>query len=243
MEIKTTAFVLACTDYKENDKLLTLFSAERGKMTAALRGAKKPTAKLKFAAQPFLLGEFILAEKNGFFTVTGASAIDAFYALRADVEKFYAASCMAETLRRVLQEDQPEFALFSALGTAFKLLSYEKTDAKLYLIRFLLTALFEQGVGVDFSACKACGKEAENYAFSFRDGGVYCKNCRPADAVPLKSEVSDLLSAVFSAEAEELIGKKADPVAERGALRLLGDFFAEHVGEELVSLSQYLTTF
>ena len=65
MEKKTTAFVLRAVDYKENDKLLTLLSAEHGKITANLRGAKKPNAKLKFAAQPFSLVEFVLAERGG----------------------------------------------------------------------------------------------------------------------------------------------------------------------------------
>ena len=53
MEVKTEGLVLRATDYKENDKLLTLFSPTLGKITAGARGVKKPTAKLNFAAQPF----------------------------------------------------------------------------------------------------------------------------------------------------------------------------------------------
>ncbi|MBO7736917.1 MAG: recombination protein O N-terminal domain-containing protein, partial [Clostridia bacterium] len=34
MEIKCNALVLRAVDYKENDKLLTLFTADRGKLTA-----------------------------------------------------------------------------------------------------------------------------------------------------------------------------------------------------------------
>ena len=55
MEIKTEAIVLHTVDYKDNDKLLTLFSPTLGKITAGIRGVKKPTAKLAFAAQPFAL--------------------------------------------------------------------------------------------------------------------------------------------------------------------------------------------
>ena len=34
MEFKTDALVLKATDYKENDKLLTLFTPSKGKVTA-----------------------------------------------------------------------------------------------------------------------------------------------------------------------------------------------------------------
>ena len=63
MEIKTDAIVLQSIDYKDNDKLLTLFSPTLGKITAGIRGVKKPKAKLAFSAQPFCFAEYILAEK------------------------------------------------------------------------------------------------------------------------------------------------------------------------------------
>ena len=64
MEIKTEAIVLQAIDYKDNDKLLTLFSPSLGRITAGIRGVKKPTAKLAFSAQPFCFAEYILAEKG-----------------------------------------------------------------------------------------------------------------------------------------------------------------------------------
>ncbi len=45
--------MLRATDYLENDKILTLLTAEKGKITAGIKGVKKAGAKLKFAAQPF----------------------------------------------------------------------------------------------------------------------------------------------------------------------------------------------
>ena len=53
MDVKTEAIVLQTLDYKDNDKLLTLFSPTLGKITAGIRGVKKPKARLAFAAQPF----------------------------------------------------------------------------------------------------------------------------------------------------------------------------------------------
>ena len=70
MEIKTEGSVLQSIDYKDHDKLLTLFSPTLGKILVGARGAKKPKAKLSFAAQPFCFAEYILAEKGGRYAST-----------------------------------------------------------------------------------------------------------------------------------------------------------------------------
>ena len=95
--IKVNALMLRATDYLENDKILTLLTAEKGKITAGIKGVKKAGAKLKFAAQPFCFAEYILAERGGRYTVTQASECESFYDLRTDVNKFYAACAACET--------------------------------------------------------------------------------------------------------------------------------------------------
>ena len=106
MEIKTEAIVLRSIDYKDNDKLLTLFSPELGKITAGIKGVKKPKAKLAFSAQPFCFAEYVLAEKNGRYTVTAAYLHESFFELRSDVDAFYAACAAAEICRTLAQENE-----------------------------------------------------------------------------------------------------------------------------------------
>ena len=53
MEEKLNALMLRGVDYKDNDKMLTLYSLERGLVSAGIKGVKKAGAKLKFASQPF----------------------------------------------------------------------------------------------------------------------------------------------------------------------------------------------
>ena len=88
MEIKLSAVTLRAADYGENDKILTLLTAENGKITAGIKGVKKPNAKLKFAAQPFCFAEFVLVKKGDKLTVTNCSELESFYDLRTDINKF-----------------------------------------------------------------------------------------------------------------------------------------------------------
>lgn len=243
MEIKTRAYVLRATDYKENDKLLTLFSLEYGKLTAALRGVKKTKAKFKFACQPFSLIEFVLAEKGGYYTVTQAQAIDAFFPLTADVEKFYAVSVMAQALMGTLQEKQQDIPLFTNFGHTLGVLVYEKTDAKLMLIHFLSHLLLREGWGVGFSHCALCNQKLESAYFSLAEGGCFCKAHAKKNAVLLKEEVFALLCAVENASVHNLVGMRCGVEPARGALRLLADDFMERSDVSLPALNEYLSLF
>ena len=59
--------VLSSYDYKEKDKLVEIFSAEQGKIIAILKGCKAPSAKLKFAFQPFCFAEFSIIRSGKFY--------------------------------------------------------------------------------------------------------------------------------------------------------------------------------
>jgi len=57
MDFKTDALLLRACDYGENDKIVTLLTSDRGKLSAGVKGVKKAGAKLRFAAQPFCFAE------------------------------------------------------------------------------------------------------------------------------------------------------------------------------------------
>ena len=102
MEIKVDALVLRTAPYGESDKMITLFSLQQGKISAAAKGVRKAGAKLRFAAQPFCFAEYVLAKRGERCTVTGASNIDGFYSLRENIEKFYAAAALVGICDAVL---------------------------------------------------------------------------------------------------------------------------------------------
>lgn len=178
MEIKTDALVLRATDYKENDKLLTLFSPALGKITAGIRGVRKPKAKLNFAAQPFCFAEYLLAERGGRYTVSGAYLYDGFYPLRTDVARYYAACTVTEICDRLLVEDGENRALFVAAIEAIKNLALTDDDQAEIVLTFSLVALREAGYMLDADGCGVCGGEiGENAYFDFGAGYFTCADC------------------------------------------------------------------
>ena len=171
MEVKTDAVVLQTLDYKDNDKLLTLFSPSLGKITAGIRGVKKPTAKLAFAAQPFCFSEYVLAEKGGRYTVTAAYLHESFFALRSDITRFYAACAGAEIARELTLENENYHGLFIGFIECLKALCLAEEDPAEALLSFLLIALRESGYPLDLGYLEECdGDIGDRLWFDFSDG-------------------------------------------------------------------------
>ena len=188
MEVKINAFVIKSIDYKENDKLLTLYSLESGKITASIKGVKKSGAKLKFASEPFCFAEYILAEKNGRYTVINASYIDSFYNLRLDLKKYYACAVIGEIINVFAEPDVSDKALFSLAINAIKDLCYKGEEIST-LASFLYSAINALGYGFNSYTCHACESIIKGRVFyRFKDGLFSCHNCLSEGFNEIKEE-------------------------------------------------------
>ena len=230
MEFKADALLLRAVDYGENDRMVTLLTAERGKIAASLKGVRKAGARLRFAAQPFCFAEYVFAARGGRNTVTSAALHDGFYALCEDVTRYYAAAVVTETCDRISLEGMQAAPLLVAAVTALEGLC---ADEPLALVAFLLAALAYAGYPVETGACPACGRvPAGRMRCSFADGAFFCDACLP-DAVPASE------STYLALRAARGTGE-AEPDGIVRALRLLGAYFERQVGAQLPALAQYL---
>jgi DNA repair protein RecO (recombination protein O) len=233
MEFKTDAIVIRAIDYKENDKLLTLFTPSRGKVTAGIRGVRKPKAKLNFAAQPFCFAEYVLNEKAGRYTVTSAYLYDGFFALRTDIVRYYAACAALEICNALLMEEEGSEGTFIAVVECLKALSLTDTDAAECLITFALQALRESGYPIDLDGCGICGAEVgETPYFEFEFGFFTCKECAQGERA--SKSTYQLLRKCEGLEYEELEGDN-----KRG-LRLLKAYLAQKTEEEYPCFGEFL---
>ena len=236
MEEIVNAVVIKSVDYGENDKILTLFSLERGVISARIKGVKKQSAKLKVFAEPFCFSEYVLVSKNNFFTVINGSVLENFYSIRLDIEKFYAGNVLLEFIRKFSPENVIAKELFAALITTLKNLSAsDNTDYN--LLSFLIEGLKETGYALSVNSCASCGSEEIKRAFfDFSSGQIYCENCQ--------GEVKDLteisvktVSVINSVSKGEKVGEKE---YLRRAIRLINKYISAVTGEQIKSLIEYL---
>lgn len=231
MEFKADALLLRAVDYGEYDRMVTLLTAERGKIGAGMKGVRRAGAKLAFASSPFCFAEYVLAARGGRYTVTQAYLHDGFYDLRTDLAAFYAAAAVTEACDLFAYEGMECGALLVSAVEALGAMC--GNDPRPPLVRFLLEAVALAGYPVHAEDCPSCGKKMTGIRyFDFSSGAFNCADC----AIGAKASESTYL-AVRAALKK---GPEAPPDGNLRALRLLNTYIAFQTDSELRSLSELL---
>ena len=175
--VKVNGVTLKAVNYKESDKILTVFTLERGKITVSARGVRKANAKMKGVSEPFCFAETILAEKSGRYTAAEVNVFDCFYDLRLDLKKYYAGLCALEFTDAFFPEETVAEGQFALLVEYLKNLC-KSENPSVSLAEFLISALKQSGYGVGFTACFRCGGPiTEKPRFSAAEGVIVCSDC------------------------------------------------------------------
>ena len=100
--------VLKVSDYRDDDKLIKVLTAENGMQSVLLRGVKKAKAKLKPFAQPFACFDTrLVSGKGAFLTPVEPMLIADGFGLCSDLKVFTAASVAAEATVLAIADDEP----------------------------------------------------------------------------------------------------------------------------------------
>lgn len=172
--------VTAYTDYRDNDRILTLFTSERGRMDCKARNCRKPTAPLLVCAQPFVYGEFEVYLSKDRATVNGCDVRETFYPLREDVDRFFTASCLTQLCNAAIEPESPNEPLFSLLYHTLSFLAYGESHPGDLLCAFLVRYLERIGYRPALTHCAGCLRDIradEILFFSAQTGGAVCAAC------------------------------------------------------------------
>lgn len=214
MEKKTDAIVIRSVDYKDNDRILTLLTADSGKVTMGIKGVRKNGAKLRFASEPFCFAEYVYSAGKDRNTVISASLYDGFYPLREDIQKYYCACSVAEVSNDMALENDGGEMFFNAVE-AIKKICYG--DEKEALVTFLIRAAAYAGIALDLSCCNVCGKQIDGKSrVNFGTGRFSCREC--SDWHIVQKGTYDYLRKAAGMEYNE---KNLLPSSSLRALRLL----------------------
>ena len=171
------ALVLREVRYKEADRILTLLSAEEGKLTVKARGALRKSSRTGAATQQLTYAEMTLFGNRGKWTVNEASVLEGFDGLRTDLEALALGSYFAECLEALSVEEQPDAELMQLGLNSLYALSRGLYDARLIKAAFEFRLMCLSGYAPDLSACAACGGEPADPVFQPAEGRVYCRAC------------------------------------------------------------------
>ncbi|MBR4458377.1 MAG: DNA repair protein RecO [Clostridia bacterium] len=183
-----TAIVVRYANYRENDRMLTLFSPTHGLVEAVARGCRRPKSKLLSASELFALGEYELFEKNGRHTVTGFTLTENFYALRSDWERLSVGVYLLSLCEAAVQPGQPAQELFMLLLHTLSRLTFTEQPWRPLLTGFLVHYAAIEGIRPRLRHCMTCGRAIgpeEPAWFDPREGGVQCGLHRAPSMPPI----------------------------------------------------------
>ena len=175
---KADAIVIRSREYGEADRLVTLFSRERGKLEALAKGVRKPKSTQRGGTHLFTYADFMLYRGKTLDTVSQVQARESFIHLWDDFDRTIAASGIAELLDISTIREQPELELFTLTLSILFLLKH--LDPYIAQAAYALRLLDILGYLPAMDHCQECGKllAGEQAFLSFEAGGTLCSACK-----------------------------------------------------------------
>ncbi len=179
--------------YGENDRLVTVLTAEHGQIFMIAKGARSLKSKTMPLCRLFTYANFEYYEKNGRYWLSGGSVNDSFFGLSSDIEGFALASYIVQLAAEITGEEAgAERVLRTTLNTLYAI---EKKLKPMSLIKsvYEIFAAEESGFSPDLDGCELCGDEAPESDFwlDVMNGRLLCGKClskKNANAMAVENE-------------------------------------------------------
>lgn len=207
---RVSALVIRQRNLGEADRILTLLTRERGKLSAVAKGVKRPRSKLAAGLQLFSHASVQLAAGRSLEIITQVQPVSLFYHLREDLGRYAHASYISELADGLTEEQHTDPSVFELLLATLTALDSGGDPAT--LVRgFELKLLTHLGYGPELDACVVCGLEIEGgeVGFSAAEGGVVCRRCVGArGAGPLAPPALRAMRDLLAAAPGQLVGRR-----------------------------------
>jgi DNA repair protein RecO (recombination protein O) len=241
---ETEAVVLRSFRFAEADRVLHLYTRERGRVGAVAKGVRKTKSRFGARLEPLSHVELLLHQGSGeLHTVTGASLVDPHRPSREDPYRLSVALVGAEAMLRLFVEEERNERAFEAL-TRFldavdSLPAGSRGRAALdpVALAFQLKLLWLSGYVPHLESCVECGEAGELVGYLPRAGGAVCMACAPPETVPLSPEGYRGIHGLLGSPLADAHGLGLGERAVRDALAVVVAAYEFHGGFRLRTLT------
>lgn len=177
--VKTEGLVLRSMRYGEADRILHLYTPDRGRVGAIAKGVRRARSRFGGRLEPFSHVALVLHEgRSDLLTVTAADTVESHARLHTDAAAIDAASRACDAVGRLFETSEPHPEVFHLLRNALGLLDADTSRAThANQLAFRLKLLLVAGLAPHLSACASCGAREHLGGFSGAAGGVVCSAC------------------------------------------------------------------
>ena len=186
----TCGLVLRETVTRDADKILTVLTPDRGRLSVIARGARRKGSRVAAACQLLAYSEMTLYEKGRWTMLDAADTIELFDGLRQDLTALSLAAYFAELTEAVSDGSGDVLPLLlNALYARSALKKPPQLGKPAFQFRLMALAGYEPMA----DGCALCGApEPENPMLDVGHGVVHCGKCREKGGLSLPLTASGL---------------------------------------------------
>ena len=238
---KADAIVLRSIRFSEADRVLHLYTLERGRVNAIAKGVRKTGSRFGARLEPLTRSSLVLHEGRGeLHTVSGADIISAHAGLRTDPYALAVGLIGAEAMLKLFAEPEPHPRAYVGACRFLELLEgpLERASDPQHDglgLAFQLKLLALAGYLPHLVSCASCGSEGPLAGYSPGAGGAVCAVClTTAGGFRVAPGGIEAIESLIDRPLEPV---RLDPPAAANALRVVEETYAHHGGFRLRTLS------
>jgi DNA repair protein RecO (recombination protein O) len=224
---KTEAVVLRSIRFGEADRVLHLYSADRGRIGAVAKGVRRTRSRMGGRLEPLSRVRLVLHEGRGdLSTVSSVDTVNSHPGLREQRQSLERASQACESILRLLDSAEPNSAAYHLLCNQLALLDAQPEVAtRAQSLAFRVKLLLAAGFAPELASCASCGEADHLAGFSPAAGGVVCSSCE-SGSFPLGSEAHGFLVEALGRPLAD--APQASELALGQADRAIGETLEHH---------------
>lgn len=226
---KSSAIVLRQRRLGDTDKIITLCSADYGKIDAVAKGVRRVKSRLAGNVEPLSHGSYMLARGRNLDIITQAQSIETFQPIRDDLSRLSYALYASELVDRATEEREENFPVYKLLLDTLRRLS-TREDIDTVMRFFEMALLGRLGYRPQLDQCVVKPrplKDDEATVWAPALGGVVCSQCRPENVAVTA------LSKPTIAALRALQGDNFTEIAQQVNGANVGDELERHLREAI----------
>ena len=219
--------------YREADRIVTLYTRERGRLGAVAKGVRRTKSKVGGRLEPFTLVRASLYTGRGLYTIVGVDTLRTFQGVRDELFRMEEGARLFTAVRHLFPAEEGSAPAFNLLVRGIARLSEAPDAARaagvVLATRLKLLALL--GYAPEMACCAACGCEGPFCGFSPNLGGVVCESCASTGATScfaLSSGAVGTLQTLLANPLAEVDGFEFDERAMAEVEQVVAQTLAYH---------------
>jgi len=244
-DYKTEGIVLKSIKLGEADKIITIYSSERGKISAVAKGIRKTKSKFGARLEPFSHVNLLLYDGRNLDIVTQVELVSSFREIREDFDKVVYGSAMLDLLEKISPIEEKDEEVFGFVLSSLQVLSSASKNIPLLLAAFDLKLMSIAGFRPNLSGCVICSGAASSLKkeviFSCEWGGILCDKCglSDIDASSVSRMTIEAMINILKLDTQDIAGLEMSKSIEKELLSVTQRYVKHYLHARLKSI-EYL---